>query len=725
MINRQLEYYYNLAKEYALFLNHEFLSVEHVFCEIFKENEIKSHFQNLGLNVDELFYAIVSYLQNNIPKKRGDLLYQTPALNLILEKVKIHQYSSQKENSSWIDFVVCAYECEYSYVINYLKEKNITKIDILNYFLPLIDNDKDIMNEENTKEDEKKINKPEFLINLLELAKKSKFDPLIGREHELKRMMEILCRRKKNNPLLVGESGVGKTAIVEGFANLLRDKKVPKILQNANLYALEIGSLVSGTKYRGDFEKRLKKVIDFLETKENPILFIDEIHGISKTGATDGGAMDLGNLLKPALAKGDVKCIGASTYDEVRKFLQKDKALTRRFANIDINEPSVDDTIKILFGLKDKYESFHDIKYSDEAIENAAKLSKEFLHEKFLPDSAIDLIDEAGAKARLDENKNEISKKDIEKTLSFIANIPEMSVNIDEKELLKNLSKNLKTQIFAQDEAIDTLVKQIQLSRAGLGNKQSPQGVFLFAGPTGVGKTELARQLAKFLNIHFERFDMSEYMEKHSVSRLVGAPPGYVGYDEGGILTEAIRKNPHSVLLLDEIEKAHEDLVNIMLQVFDYATLSDNSGRKTDFRQTIIIMTSNLGSKSMPKMGFENEVFASEEDINTFFSPEFINRLNAIVKFNALGFEYSLKIIEKLIHELNEKLKEKQVKITLDKSATEYLAKEGYSQSLGARVAKRLIDKKVAIPVSQKILFEDAKGEIKISFVDGKLNFAN
>ena len=579
-------------------------------------------------------------------------------------------------------------------------------------------------------------------MNFAQRAAEGKIDPLIGREQELHRMMQVLCRRRKNNPLLVGEPGVGKTAMAEGLALRIHDDKiarqakkpdkkklVPDLIQGAEIYMLDMGTLVAGTKYRGDFEKRLKAVVGAIEKIDNAILFIDEMHTIVGAGATSGGSMDASNLLKPALQSGTIRCIGSTTYEEFKNHIEKDRALARRFQKIDVDEPSVDDTFNILNGLKSRYEEHHHIKYSKPAIQSTAELANRYINDRFLPDKAIDVMDEVGAAFRLaGKTGKTVNVRDIEKIVSKIARVPVTSKSATDYAGLRKLDLDLKTVIFGQDEPIDTIVKSIKRSRAGLGNPTSPTGSFLFAGPTGVGKTEVARQLASMLSVNFERFDMSEYMEKHAVSRLIGAPPGYIGFDQGGLLTDAIRKHPYSVLLLDEIEKAHPDVFSILLQVMDHATLTDNAGRRADFRNVIIIMTTNAGAREMSEnvIGFFGDSTGKEQKaIKNLFAHEFRNRLDAVITFQALDSSTVEKVVDKMISELQVQLADKKIKIHLTPPARRWLAREGYEPAFGARPLRRLIMKEIGDRLTEEILFGNLThgGEVKIGNRHGKMTF--
>ena len=551
-----------------------------------------------------------------------------------------------------------------------------------------------------------------YAVNLNEQARLGKIDPLIGREEEVERTIQILCRRRKNNPLYVGEAGVGKTAIAEGLAKKIVDKEVPEILENATIYALDLGALLAGTKYRGDFEKRLKGVINQLKRKPGSVLFIDEIHMIIGAGAVSGGVMDASNIIKPVLASGDLKCIGSTTYQEYRGIFEKDRALSRRFQKIDVNEPSIDETVKILQGLKSRFEEHHGVKYTNQALRTAVELTDRYITDRHLPDKAIDIIDEAGASQRLlpvSRRKKTIGVTEIENIVAKVARIPAKTVNSNDKDVMRNLERNLKMVVFGQDKAIETLASSIKMARTGLGNPQTPIGAFLFAGPTGVGKTEVTRQLARVMGIELVRFDMSEYMERHTVSRLIGAPPGYVGFDQGGLLTDAINKHPHAVLLLDEMEKAHPDVFNLLLQVMDHGTLTDTNGRKTDFRNVIIVMTTNAGADriSRASVGFTQQDHQSDamEVIKRTFSPEFRNRLDAIIEFNSLTPVTIQNVVDKFLVELQAQLDNKKVTMDIDESARLWLGTNGYDKLMGARPMARIIQEKIKKPLAEELLF--------------------
>jgi len=691
----------------------EYITVDHAFYVLLKDKNIRFLLEDVGVDVDYVRRGLDYYLDRYIEKVPVSVTpTETLSFHRATERMINHIQGIRKNVADELDFFVALLEDETSYTNQLLKEFGIEKVEIVEY----------ITETKEVKKEQKQSPLEEFTTELTSIAKE--FDDVIGRDKEIDRVMQVLSRRKKNNPVLVGEPGVGKTAIVEGLAKKIALKEVPKQLQDKKIYSLDLGSLVAGTKYRGEFEKRMKTILDELKKEREPILFIDEIHMIVGAGAAGSSSMDVANLLKPALAKGEIRCIGATTYEEYKNHFEKDRALNRRFQKIDVKEPSIEDAVKILKGLKNRYEEFHGVRYSEEALKSAATLAKKYLREKFLPDSAIDLIDEAGAKFKL-RGKKLITKSDIEGIVAKIANIPKENASGNELEKLKNLEQNLKAKVFGQDSAIKELVKVIKRKKAGLTREDKPIGSFLFVGPTGVGKTEIAKQLANTLGINFLRFDMSEYQEKHSVAKLIGSPPGYVGYEKGGLLTEAIRKQPHTVLLLDEIEKAHPDIVQILLQVMDNATLTDNDGRRADFRNVVLIMTSNLGVGEGNRPGFLQEFSEfKEEAINRFFAPEFLNRLDAIVRFKPLSQDSILMVVDKFINELQDKLSTKKVKLTLTKRAKAALAKKGYSPKLGARPLARIIEENIVEPLSDEILFGDLKGggEVKVDYARDKFN---
>ncbi|MRJ03135.1 MAG: ATP-dependent Clp protease ATP-binding subunit ClpA [Epsilonproteobacteria bacterium] len=724
MISNQLNNIFKEAVNYAKKHRHEYLTVEHVFLALLKSKEGERILRQVGADVELLKRKLTLHIKNNLQSLPEHVVrepFETVALSRVIESMIRHIQSAEKKEATVGDLLAALFDEEHSYSVYLLKEQGITKLDIL-----------EAISSPQEEKEERKLDEDSYLakftIDLLAEARAGRIDPVIGRDKEIERVMQILCRRKKNNPLLVGEPGVGKTAIAEGLALKIAAKEIPAVLEGASLYSLDMGALLAGTKYRGDFEKRLKGVIEELKSIPNAIIFIDEIHTIVGAGATQGGSMDASNLLKPALASGAIKCIGATTYTEFRNFLEKDRALSRRFAKVDVKEPDLETSFKILKGLKEKYEAHHKVKYSIAALRSAVELSDRYINDRQLPDKAIDLIDEVGASFHLRKKKRSVvTVHDIEDVVAKMVGLPPARVTHDDIELLKDLEKRLKANVLGQDEACEHLAMAIKRSRAGLNPPNRPIGSFLFVGPTGVGKTELAKELARSLGVHFERFDMSEYMEKHAVSRLIGAPPGYIGYEEGGQLTEAIRKHPHTVLLLDEIEKAHPDLINILLQVMDNATLTDNNGNIADFKHVIIIMTSNVGATEANIMGFKQEsVSKFDEALKQYFTPEFRNRLDAIIRFKPLSREIVEGIVDKFIKELNEQLAGKRITITLTKRAKSYLAEKGYDEQMGARPLGRLIADEIKTPLTNEILFGRlAKGGVvRVDLRDGKLRFS-
>jgi len=727
MLNKELNSVLNEALEFAKKSRHEYVTIEHVFFSLLTNDQAITILQKCGADTAFLLERIKTHLDSVFKPLAEDNYhdpFETVALARVIDSMITNIKGADKKQASVGDLLAALFEEERSYSVYLLKQQGVSKLAILEA-ITQEKHEREEVTKTAPKEDGDLAN---YTINLNELARSGKIDPVIGREVELGRVMQILCRRKKNNPLLVGEPGVGKTAIIEGLALKIVNDETPDILKNASLFSLDIGGLLSGTKYRGDFEKRLKGVLAELEEIDNAILFIDEIHTIVGAGSTSGGSMDLSNLLKPALASGGIKCIGATTYGEFRSFFDKDKALSRRFAKVDVEEPSIEDTYQIILGLREKYEEHHNVKYSNKALKTSVELAKKYINDRFLPDSAIDLIDEVAASFHIDENKkSNVTVEDIERIIAKIANIPSRQVSSDDKSVLKNLENDLKKVVYGQDDAITELSKAVKRARAGLGRPHSPIGSFLFAGPTGVGKTEVAKKLAEVLGVHFERFDMSEYMEKHNVARLIGAPPGYVGYEEGGQLTEAIRKHPYTVLLLDEVEKAHPDVMNILLQVMDNATLTDNDGIKTDFRNVIIIMTSNLGVKSAPQVGFhKDETYKAESAIGDYFSPEFRNRLDAVVHFKPLSEDVMINIVDKFLKELEGQLKDKKIKIEATTEAKRYFAEKGFDVQLGARVMSRVIQDEVKTPLTDEVLFGKLQngGKVKLDIKEDKLDIS-
>ena len=724
MISIALNDVFKQAVGYAKENRHEYLTVEHVFLAVVRSEAGIEILSALNADLIVLEAGIVEHITKTIPSlKEAVEPFETVALSRAINDMMTQIHSSGRTEASIGDMLAAVFMQEHSYAVYLMKKEGIDRVDILEVISHSYDTSTPSKKEE--KKEESLLAK--FTIELVEFAESGKIDPVVGRVDEIERVMQTLCRRKKNNPLLVGEPGVGKTAIAEGLALRISEGDVPDILKDSRVYALDMGALVAGTKYRGDFEKRLKGIISELSKKEDAILFIDEIHTMVGAGATSGGSMDASNLLKPALARGDLKCIGATTYAEYRNFFDKDKALSRRFAKIDVDEPSIEDTFIILKGIQHKYEDYHNIKFTDAALQSAIDLSVKYLHDRFLPDKAMDIIDEVGAHFMLKGIENvKVQPQDIEQSVAKIMKLPSTVIGSDDTTKLQTLDKDLASHIIGQDEAIKVLATAVKRSYAGLNGEDRPIGSFLFVGPTGVGKTALATQLAKTMHVHFERLDMSEYMEAHTVSRLVGSPPGYVGYEQGGLLTEMIKKHPHTVLLLDEIEKAHPDIMNILLQVMDGAKLTDNNGIVSDFKNVILIMTSNIGTKEANVMGFNKDnTMKTDKALASFFSPEFRNRLSATVEFNHLNLDALVLIVDRELNKLNKLLKVKNVKVKLAKTAKEYLANEGYDERYGARHIARVIDKQIKEPLTDEMLFGKLKkgGSVKVSYKNDTLNF--
>ena len=725
MISIALNDVFKQAVGYAKENRHEYLTVEHVFLAIVRSEAGIEILSTLDADMVMLESGIVEHITKTIPAlKEAVEPFETVALSRAINDMMTHIHSSGRTEASIGDMIAAIFMQEHSYAVYLMKKEGISRVDILEvishrYDKPQVEGE--------TKTGEETL-LDQFTMELVTLAKTGKIDPVVGRIDEIERVMQTLCRRKKNNPLLVGEPGVGKTAIAEGLALRISEDDVPDILKGSKVYALDMGALVAGTKYRGDFEKRLKGIIKELSEQDDAILFIDEIHTMVGAGATSGGSMDASNLLKPALARGDLKCIGATTYQEYRNFFDKDKALSRRFAKIDVEEPSKEDTFTILKGVQHKYEDYHNINFTDAALRSAIDLSVKYLHDRFLPDKAMDIVDEVGAHFMLrGQSGITVKPKDIEESVAKMMKLPSTVIGTDDTKKLKTLEKDLSSHIIGQNEAIKALSTAIKRSYAGLNGEDRPIGSFLFVGPTGVGKTALATQLAKTMHVHFERLDMSEYMEPHTISRLVGAPPGYVGYEQGGLLTEMIKKHPHTVLLLDEIEKAHPDIMNILLQVMDGAKLTDNNGVVSDFKNVILIMTSNIGTKEANVMGFNKDnSMKTDKALAAFFSPEFRNRLSATIEFNALNLNALVTIVDRELDKLNALLKSKKVKVKVGKKAKEYLANEGYDERYGARHIARVIDQKVKEALTDEILFGKLQkgGVAKVSFKNDKLTFA-
>ncbi len=727
MISKELRSIFTQAVGYAKSSKHEYLTLEHVFLMLIHDQTIENLFLDLGVDTNKLFSDVKKYIDENTPKLPKDIVdepMETISLTSTIEYMVSHVQTSGKTNANVEDMFVAILKDEKSYASYLLKKLGIQRVDILE---EIAHKEPDEENSENENDiDNKVLDKNST--ELVAVAKKGEIDPVIGRDNEISRVIEILSRRKKNNPILVGEPGVGKTAIAEGLALEIANERVPEFLLKAKVFSLDMGSLIAGTKYRGDFEKKLKSLLKEVVKIPNAILFIDEIHTIVGAGSVGGSAMDASNILKPMLANGKLRCIGATTFSEFRNDFSKDKALSRRFAKVDVNEPSIEDSITILEGLKSKYEEYHGVKYSKSAITSAVELSKKYITDRFLPDCAIDVIDEVGASKKIllaselktkSEKNITITHKDVETTIAKMAHIPAKSATKSDLTLLKSLEKNMQKRVFGQDKAISLIVQSIKRNKAGLGLDKKPIGSFLFTGPTGVGKTEVAKELSTQLGIHFERFDMSEYMEAHTISRLIGAPAGYVGFEQGGLLTEAIRKHPHTVLLLDEIEKAHPDLMSILLQVMDNAELTDNSGNKADFQNVVLIMTSNLGATEANVMGFaKNEKLNENKAINKFFAPEFRNRLDSVVTFDSLSIDIVAKVAGKFIEDLEKQLVDKKIKIEISAKAKKELATLGYDKAMGARPLNRVISDKIKNPLTDEILFGKLKkgGFVKIDF---------
>jgi len=744
MLSKELEYSLNVAFRSAYEKRHEFITVEHLLLAMLDNSIAVEVLRACGANIDQLRKDLTEFLDETTPLIPPGVKRETqPTLGFqrVLQRAAFHVQSSGKKEVTGANILVAIFSEQDSQAVYLLNKQDVTRLDVVNYIshgISKVREDSDANPKSSTTPDsdegEGAAANPleKFASNLNELAKRGKIDPLIGRKGEIERTIQVLCRRRKNNPLLVGEAGVGKTAIAEGLAKKIVDQEVPEVLSESTIYALDLGSLVAGTKYRGDFEKRLKALLAQLKKEPNSILFIDEIHTIIGAGSASGGVMDASNLIKPVLASGELRCIGSTTYQEYRGIFEKDRALARRFQKIDIHEPTVDETYHILRGLKSRFEKHHDVKYSLAALRTAAELSDRYITDRHLPDKAIDVIDEAGASQRLlpiSRRKKLIGTLEIEDIVSKIARIPPKTVSTNDKDKLRDLEKNLKMLVFGQDEAISTLASAIKLSRAGLREVQKPIGCFLFAGPTGVGKTEVTRQLAKVLGIELIRFDMSEYMERHTVSRLIGAPPGYVGFDQGGLLTEEVNKHPHAVLLLDEIEKAHTDVFNLLLQVMDHGTLTDNNGRKADFRNIVLIMTTNAGASEggRPSIGFTQQDHSTDsmKVIERMFSPEFRNRLDAIIQFKPLNLDIIGQVVDKFMFELESQLAEKRVSVVLEPDAREWLAEHGFDPSMGARPMARVIQENIKKPLAEEILFGKLSegGIVRISVEDGQLAF--
>jgi len=734
MLSKDLEVTLNLAFKGARSKRHEFMTVEHLLLALIDNESACNVLRACGADLNLLRKDLIEFVDSTTPLiPESDAERETqPTLGFqrVLQRAVFHVQSSGKKEVTGANVLVAIFSEQESQAVYYLKQQSVARIDVVNFITHGIskvsghDDHSDESGSESGSESQDEAAMPgdgpspspldAYATNLNEEAMAGRIDPLVGREHEVERVSQILIRRRKNNPLLVGESGVGKTAIAEGLAKRIVDGEVPEVLLNSVVYSLDLGSLLAGTKYRGDFEKRFKGLLADLQKQEHAVLFIDEIHTIIGAGAASGGVMDASNLLKPLLSSGKLRCVGSTTFQEYRGIFEKDRALSRRFQKIDVNEPSVDDTYQILRGLKSRYEEHHKLKYTDRALRAAAELSERYIPERFMPDKAIDVIDEAGAFQRLrpvSKRKKQIGVPDIEAIVAKIARIPPKSVSSSDREQLKTLDSRLKVTVFGQDKAIDSITTAIKLSRAGLGADGKPVGSFLFAGPTGVGKTELCKQLAMAMGVELMRFDMSEYMERHTVSRLIGAPPGYVGFDQGGLLTDSVTKHPHCVVLLDEIEKAHPDVFNLLLQVMDHGTLTDNNGRKADFRNVVLIMTTNAGAEDMSRasIGFTKQDHSSDgmEAVKRMFSPEFRNRLDSIIQFEALDQSVIKTVVDKFLVELQSQLDEKKVMLDVLDEAREWLAEHGYDAKMGARPMARLIQEKLKKPLAEAVLFGD------------------
>jgi ATP-dependent Clp protease ATP-binding subunit ClpA len=744
MIAQELEVSLHMAFMDARQKRHEFITVEHLLLALLDNPSASDVLRACAANIEELRKLLTDFINEHTPIVTGDEVDTQPTLGFqrVIQRAILHVQSSGKKEVTGANVLVAIFGEKDSHAVYFLHQKGVTRLDVVNYIshgISKVPQAGPAKQQENESEGEQEQNQggalETYTMNLNALAISGKIDPLIGRERELERVVQTLCRRRKNNPLLVGEAGVGKTAIAEGLARRIIEGSVPDILARCQVYALDMGALLAGTKYRGDFEQRLKAVLKQLLDNPNAILFIDEIHTLIGAGAASGGTLDASNLLKPALSTGQLKCIGATTYTEYRGIFEKDHALSRRFQKIDVVEPSVQETVEILRGLKSRFEAHHGVRYTTSALTSAAELSARYINDRHLPDKAIDVIDEAGAAQRIlpkSKQRRVITKHEIEDIIAKIARIPPHNVSSNDRSKLQNLDRDLKAVVFGQEKAIDALASAIKMARSGLGNPQKPTGCFLFSGPTGVGKTEVARQLAYTMGVELIRFDMSEYMERHAVSRMIGAPPGYVGFDQGGLLTEAISKHPYSVLLLDEIEKAHPDIFNILLQVMDHGTLTDNNGRKADFRNVVLIMTTNAGAESLTKsmMGFTPSMVQGDElqEIKRMFTPEFRNRLDATISFAPLTHEVIMRVVDKFLMQLEDQLHEKKVEVSFTQALKDHLAKHGFDPQMGARPMSRLIQDTIRRGLADELLFGklvaggkvlvdvDADGKVRLEF---------
>ncbi|MDG6097290.1 ATP-dependent Clp protease ATP-binding subunit ClpA [Alteromonas sp. ZYF713] len=743
MLNKELEQTLNEAFVFAREHRHEFMTVEHLLLALLDNPAAQEALKACGADIDNIRGELVEFVKDTTPLILDDQASDretqpTLGFQRVLQRAVFHVQSSGKEEVTGANVLVAIFSEQESQAVYILKKSDVTRLDVVNFISHGVSKAEDEAPESNEASEETAEGEEsgsalaKYATNLNRQAQEGKIDPLIGRDTELERTIQILCRRRKNNPLLVGEAGVGKTAIAEGLAYRIVENQVPEVIEECTVYSLDLGGLLAGTKYRGDFEKRLKGILKELSRDKNAILFIDEIHTIIGAGAASGGVMDASNLLKPKLSSGELRCIGSTTYQEYQGIFEKDRALARRFQKVDVTEPSVTDTTKILQGLKSRYEEHHSVRFTQKALQAAAELSAKYINERHLPDKAIDVMDEAGASQRLlpqSKRKKVINVGEIEQIIAKMARIPEKSVSASDKEVLKNLGRNLKMVVFGQDKAIESLSDAIHLSRAGLGTEEKPIGSFLFAGPTGVGKTEVTQQLAKIMGVELVRFDMSEYMERHAVSRLIGAPPGYVGFDQGGLLTDAVIKHPYSVVLLDEIEKAHSDIYNILLQVMDHGTLTDNNGRKVDFRNVVLVMTTNAGVQETIRtsIGFKQQDHSHDamSEINKVFSPEFRNRLDSIIWFNHLDTDVILQVVDKFVIELQAQLDTKGVSLEVSPAARAHLAEKGYDKSMGARPMSRLIQESLKKELANELLFGKLSngGDVRVDLEEDKLVF--
>jgi len=747
MLSQELEFVLNQAFIRATEKHQEFITIEHLLLALLGNPSAVDILTACGANLESMRRDILDFIEDTSPiLPEGEEQETQPTLGFqrVLQRAVFHVQSSDKKEVTGANVLVAIFSEKDSQAVFFLNQQGVTRLDVVNYLAHGIskisdqsaeDADMDeVANDASHVEEPKATPLDLYAVNLNEQAKAGKIDPLIGRLPELERTVQILCRRRKNNPLLVGEAGVGKTAIAEGLAKKIVDEEIPAVLKDSTIFSLDLGGLVAGTKYRGEFEKRLKAVLAQLKKTPHAVLFIDEIHTIIGAGSASGGTMDASNLIKPMLANGELKCIGSTTYQEFRGIFEKDHALNRRFQKIDVTEPSIQETVDILKGLKSRFEEHHKVNYTDDALQFAAELSEKYINDRHLPDKAIDVIDEAGAAVQLqpeDSRQTQVDVTDIENIVAKIARIPPRKVSATDTDALRNLTRDLQMVVYGQDDAIEALAASIRMNRSGLTAADKPVGSFLFSGPTGVGKTEVTRQLARILGLELIRFDMSEYMERHAVSRLIGAPPGYVGFDQGGLLTEQITRHPHSVLLLDEIEKAHPDVFNLLLQVMDHGTLTDNNGRKADFRNVIIIMTTNAGAMEMSRssMGFTAQDHSSDgmEAIKKIFTPEFRNRLEAIIPFAPLSFESLERVVSKFLFELESQLTDKQVTISVDEEVKSWLAEHGYDPKMGARPMARLIQEKIKKPLAEALLFgelSEGGGHVHVSLQDDELSFS-